>query len=436
MIIVDTALEKLQDEGKPIKLGIIGAGYMGKLITLNITTAMKGIQVAAISNRTISKAKKAYELSGISDYVVAENITQLEKSIDSGGYAVTNDPILLCRAKGIDAVIDATWALEFGTQIAVKCFENRKHLITLNADLDATVGPILKVYADRSNVIYTGMDGDQPGAIMNLLRFVKTIGYKPVLAGNIKGLQDPYRNPDTQREFAKKHHQEPKMITSFADGTKISMEMVQVANATGFKVGKRGMYGFKANHVKDALNLFPQNEMLNGGLVDYVLGAEPGPGVFVIGYNDHPVKQQFMKYVKMGDGPFYLFYTPYHLAAYEVPLTAARAVLFNDATITPAGAPVCGVISIAKKDLEKGDVLDGAGGFTVYGEIENQEIIHTDNLLPMGLADGCILTRNIDIDQPITFDDVQLPENRLIDRLYKEQLAHFKINSKNMISIE
>jgi predicted homoserine dehydrogenase-like protein len=425
MIIVDTALEQRHKENKPIKIGIVGAGYMGRQATLHILSGVKGMKVVAISNRTIAEAKRAYEQADITDYRIVSNKTELEETVASGGYAVTSDAFLLCAAEGIDAIMECTGVIEFGARIAMSCIENKKHLISLNADLDATVGPILKVYADEAGIVLTGMDGDQPGVIMNLVRFIRTVGYNPILAGNIKGLHDPYRNPDTQREFAQKYHQKTRMITSFADGTKMSMEMAQVANATGFKTAKRGMYGFRAKLVNEALELYPKDKMLNGGLVDYLLGAEPSPGVFVIGYNDHPIKQQFMKYMKMGDGPFYLFYIPYHLPAVEVPLTVARAVLFNDATIAPKGPPVCEVLSVAKKDMKAGEILDGIGGFTVYGMIDDSATVKTENLLPTGLSEGCILKKDLLKDQPISYDDVELPKERLVDKLMLEQDEYF-----------
>jgi predicted homoserine dehydrogenase-like protein len=429
MVIIDSALKQRHEEGNPIKLGIVGAGYIGRLVALYISSGIKGMKVVAISNRTLSEAQKAYELAGIKDYRTVESTNELEETIASGGYAVTTDPIHVCTAEGIDAVMEATGAVEFGAHVSMKCIEHKKHLISLNADLDATVGPILKVYADRAGVVMSGMDGDQPGVIMNLFRFVQTVGYNPVVAGNIKGLHDPYRNPETQRAFAEKHHQKPRMITSFADGTKMSTEMAIVANATGFKVAKRGMHGYRAKHVNEALNLFTNESVLNGGLVDYLLGAEPSPGIFVIGYNDHPMKQQFMNYIKMGDGPFYLFYVPYHLPAVEVPLTVARAVLFNDAAITPAGPPVCEVLSLAKKDLKAGEVLDGIGGFTIYGVIDNAEVVQSEKLLPIGLAEGCILKHDVVKDQPITIDDVTFPSGRLVDALRKEQDEHFTVTA-------
>jgi predicted homoserine dehydrogenase-like protein len=332
---------------------------------------------------------------------------------------------MLCEADGIDVVIEATGEIEFGAEVTLKAIEKKKHVVLMNAELDATVGPLLKVYADKAGVILTNADGDQPGVVMNLLRFVRTIGYKPVLAGNIKGLQDHYRNPETQAGFAKKYKQKPKLITSFADGTKISMEMTIVANATGFRTGKRGMYGPSCKHVTEAINLFSLDELLKGGLVDYVLGAEPGPGVFVLAYNDEPIKQQYMNYFKMGEGPLYVFYVPYHIPHLEVPITAARAALFADAAVAPLGGPVCDVVTLAKRELKAGETLDGIGGFHVYGAIENSDIFAAENLLPMGLAEGCKLVRDLPIDHAITFDDVEVPEGRLADKLRAEQTRHF-----------
>ena len=212
------------------------------------------------------------------------------------------------------------------------------------------------------------------------------------------------------------------MVTSFADGTKISMEMAVVANATGFRTGTRGMYDPRCKHVTEALEFFPKDKMLNGGLVDYVLGAEPGPGVFVIGYNDDPIKQQYANYFKMGDGPFYVFYVPYHLPHLEVPITVARAVLFRDAAVAPLGGPVCDVVTTAKQNLKCGQVLDGIGGFDCYGMIENSDITHKENFLPMGLAEGCRLKRDVAIDEVIRYQDVDLPEGRLCDRLRKSRM--------------
>jgi predicted homoserine dehydrogenase-like protein len=399
---------------------------MGKGIALQFFAAIVGMKLVAISNRTLSKAKRAYEDAGVEYVTNVETVAQLEHTIHNKVPAITSDADLLCQAGNIDAIIEATGDIEFSAHVAMSAIKNGKHIILMNAELDALVGPILKIYADRNDVIITNADGDQPGVIMNLYRAVKTTyGCKPVLAGNIKGLQDYYRTPETQKGFAEKHNLTPQMATSFADGTKVSMEMAVVANATGFKAGKRGMYGPRCTHVTDALTQFPIDQLLSGGLVDYILGAEPGPGVFVLGYNDHPGKKPYMSYFKMGDGPLYAFYTPYHLPHLEVPMTVARAVLFRDATIAPISGPVCDVITAAKRDLKAGEVIDGIGGFTTYGLLENSEIRQAENLLPMGLSSGCRLRLDISKDKAVTFNDVEIPANRLCDKLRAEQNEYF-----------
>jgi predicted homoserine dehydrogenase-like protein len=264
---------------------------------------------------------------------------------------------------------------------------------------------------------------------MNLYRFVKGIGVRPVLCGNIKGLQDPYRNPTTQEAFARQWKQKAHMVTSFADGTKVSFEQALVANATGMRVGKRGMYGptvAAGMPIQDAAKLYPLEALVNGpGIVDYVVGAAPGPGVFVLGTHDHPTQQHYLNLYKLGEGPLYCFYTPYHLCHFEVPNTVARAVLFKDATIAPAGAPRVEVVTTAKIDLKAGDVLDGMGFYMTYGECENADIAAAERLLPIGIAEGCRLTRDVCKDATLTYDDVEVPAGRLSDHLRLEQHRYF-----------
>ena len=421
MIIVDTALEQREREGNPLRVAMVGAGYMGRGIAFQMLTATRGMRLVAIANRTPLQALRAYRDAGVDAVRTIGSASELDESIEAGQYAITENAAALCESEGVDVVIEATGDVEFGAHVATSAIEHGKHLVLMNAELDATVGPLLKARADHAGVIITNTDGDQPGVIMNLYRFVRSIGFQPVLAGNIKGLQDPYRTPETQRSFAEKYHQKTRMVTSFADGTKISMEMAVVANATGHRVGRQGMYGPRCSHVKDALTLFPMDKLLDGGLVDYILGAEPSPGVFVLGYNEHPIPRSYMTYHKMGDGPLYAFYTPYHLCNFEVPITAARAALFHDAAIAPAGGPVCEVMTVAKRDLRAGDVLDGIGGFTAYGVLENRDPFQAHGYLPMGLAEGCRTKRDIRKDEPIAYSDVDVPPGRLADSLRAEQ---------------
>ena len=425
MILIDKALEERERTGNPIRVGMIGAGFMGRGIALQICSYINGMELVAISNRNIEKARKAYVDAGISEIKHVDSVAELENAIKNKQYSVTDNPMLLTEAGNIDAIIEVTGTIEYALHVVLNAIKHKKHVILMNAELDGTLGPLLKVYADKEDVVITNADGDQPGVIMNLYRFVKGIGVRPVLCGNIKGLHDPYRNPTTQEGFAKKWGQKPHMVTSFADGTKISFEQAIVANATGMRVAKRGMFGPTVptgTPIKEAVNLYPLEELLEGsGIVDYVVGAEPGPGVFVLGTHDHPIQKHYLNLYKLGEGPLYCFYTPYHLCHFEVPNTVARAVLFCDATITPIGRPYVDVVAAAKIDLKKGQILDGLGHYMTYGLCENSDIVRKENLLPIGLAEGCKLKRDVEKDRVLTFDDVELPEGRLCDTLWKEQ---------------
>lgn len=429
MILVDTALQERAAQGKPIRVGMVGAGFMARGIALQILSVVPGMELVAISNRRLDGARQAYAVAGVKDVITVDSVAQLEDAIRAGRYAITDNPMLLCEAEPIDAIIEVTGAVEFGAHVALRAIQHGKHLVLMNAELDGTIGPILKVYADQAGVVLTNADGDQPGVIMNLYRFVKGIGVKPVLCGNIKGLQDPYRNPTTQESFAKQWGQKPEMVTSFADGTKISFEQAIVANATGMQVAKRGMHGPTVpagTPLQEAVTLYPLDDLLEGpGIVDYVVGAAPGPGVFVLGTHDHPLQQHYLNLYKLGTGPLYCFYTPYHLCHFEVPNTVARAVLFHDATIAPLDGPRVEVVATAKIDLEAGQVLDGIGCYMTYGQCENSNTARAENLLPMGLAEGARLKRDISRDEVLTFDDVELPPGRLCDELWRAQQRHF-----------
>ena len=352
--------------------------------------------------------------------MVTDSVATLEKAIGDNKSAICEDAKALCQANNIDVIVDATGDVEFGAHVSLEAIKHGKHVVLMNAELDAVCGPVLKRYADKAGVVITNVDGDQPGVTMNLFRWVKQLGYEPKLAGNIKGLQDRYRNPTTQKGFADQYKQGVKMITSFADGTKISMEMAVIANATGFGVDVRGMHGPSCEHVTQGLDLF-STEQLEKGTIDYLLGAEPGPGVFVIGYNENPVLQQYANYLKMGDGPYYMFYVPYHLPHLETPFTIARAALFQDAATSPIAGPVVEVLAAAKIDLQKGTALDGIGGYHTYGVAENADAFRRDNCIPMSLIDDCVLTRDIPKDGVITLDDVTIPSGRLCEKLRAEQ---------------
>lgn len=434
MIIVDTALAQREAQGNPIRVGIVGAGFQASGIGLQIMTATPGIRLCAIANRHLDAAVKVFQQADI-EPVACDTQQALEAAIAAGRPAVIEDAVALARAEGLDAIIEVTGSLEFAAHVVVAALESGKDVIQMNAELDGTVGPILKVKADAAGVVYSFADGDQPGVQMNLYRFVAGLGVKPVLCGNIKGLHDPYRNPATQESFAKRWGQKPAMVASFADGTKISFEQAIVANGTGMQVAQRGMLGpdFSGGvpdgtlvPIEQTVSAFePYLKPEGAGLVDYVVGAQPGPGVFVLGTIESPRQRHYLELYKMGKGPYYCFTTPYHLCHFEVPTSIARAVLFRDPVLTPLGAPSVGVIAIAKKPLQAGESIQELGGFEVYGVAENIEVIRRERLLPIGLALGCQVVGPIEKDAALTLDDVRIPPGRLIDRLYAEQEALF-----------
>lgn len=424
MFIIDTKLQELEKNNQPIRVGLVGAGFAGRGFALQLLSGMPGMRLAAIANRTPSFAVEAFSNAGITDVAEVTSSAGLDQAVKDRKHVTTTNPELLCTSDQIDVIVEATGEIEFGCRVVIQAIQNKKHVVLINAELDTTLGPILKSYADQAGVIYTQADGDQPAKLMNLYREVKLLGFRPVLCGNIKSLIDHYRTPQTQKKFAEEHFQRPKHVTSFADGTKISFEMATVANATGFRVGKRGMLGPKCTHVNEAPNLYSQEDLLQRPLVDYILGAEPSFGVFVIAHSDQPVKRRYMNVYKMGDGPFYTFYTPYHLSPLEAPLSVARCFLFGDRALAPI-KPVCDVVAIAKRDLKKGELLDGIGGFTCYGAIDNTVALRKENLLPMGLTDGCQLIKDVTKDSALKYSDIRLPSARLADKLSIEQYTHF-----------
>lgn len=426
MIIVDTALQKRLDSGLgPVRVALVGAGYMARCIALQFATSVKGMQLVAIANRTVAKAEDAWRAAGVTDVRRVSTAAELDAAIARGGCAVTDDPSAIWESGRVEAVIEATGHVEFGTRVCYESIRRGKHAILLGAEVDASVGPILRSYADSAGVVFTYTDGDEPGVGMNLYRFVESMGYRPVLMGQMKGMLDRYRTPATQVEFARKHGQNPQVMACFADGSKLALEAAIMGNATGFVPQVRGMKGYPCAQVNDMLKSFTPDDFAREGFVEYSLGAAPHTGAFVICEDSHPEKRKLMAYLKMGDGPLYMFYTPYHLPPWQIAHSVARAVLFGDPTITPRGAPVCDTVAYAKRDLAAGEMLDGVGGYAAYGLVERADVCRQEGFLPIAVSLDCRLKRAIAKDAPIRYADVDLPAGRLVDRLRVEQAERF-----------
>jgi predicted homoserine dehydrogenase-like protein len=392
-MMLDTALQELESSGRPIRVGMIGAGAKGRAIALQLGTPAPGVRLVAIANRTISHAERAFRESGVTSWTRVETASEAE----------------------------VTGTVKFAAGVVIDAISHGKNVVLVNAELDSLVGPILKAKADRAGVIITHTDGDEPGVAMTLLRYLRTLGLKPVGAGNIKGMVDYYRTPDTQRAFAEKNDQDVRKVTSFADATKLSMETTVLANATGFHAGRRGMYGPACEHVRDLARLLPADQLLETGLVDYALGAAPGTGAFVMVHEEEPLKKAQLAYYKLGNGPFYVFYTPFHLPHIQIVSSIGRAIVHRDATVAPLNGPVCEVVAVAKRDLKAGEQLDGIGGFCTYGLIENSATARRVDALPIALSEGRVLRRDVAKDEVLSFGDlVESPEGP-VETLWREQ---------------
>jgi predicted homoserine dehydrogenase-like protein len=428
MIIVDNALRAREEQGRPIRVGMVGAGFMGQGLTNQIVNSVPGMRMAAIYNRRPERALDVYRYAGRDDVKSVGTQGALDEAIRRGTAVVAEDPMTICRSSEIDVVVDVTGSVEFGAHVILEAFRYAKPVVLMNAEVDSTIGPILRVYAKKHGAILSACDGDEPGVQMNLYRWVKGLGLIPRVIGNVKGLQDPYRNPTTQQGWAERWGQNAAMVTSFADGSKISFEQSIVANATGFQVKSRGMSrGLKYDgSIMEIQKLYDVEELRAlGGIVDYTVGPALIK-VFVLAEHADPKQRHYLNLYKMGEGPLYPFWIPYHLVHFETPFSIARVVLFGDELAPPLGGPVVEVCAVAKRDLKAGEILDEYGMYTTYGEAVNAAEMSSQRYLPEGLVEGCVLRRDIAKDTALTYDDVELPAGRLADQLRAEQYKHFR----------
>ncbi|SES92136.1 Predicted homoserine dehydrogenase, contains C-terminal SAF domain [Oceanobacillus limi] len=429
MLNINRKLAKLEQEGAYIKVGLVGAGQMGRGMISQIES-MKGMRVVMTADLVVDNITNAYKHAGVNaaNIVETDDAQVASKAVQDHNVVATTDSKLVTSLPEIDVVVDATGVPNIGAEIAWDSILNNKHIVMLNVEADVTVGPLLKKMADASGVVYTGSAGDEPGAIMELYDFADAMGFEVVALG--KGKNNPLNleaNPDTAAEEAKAKGSAPKMLASFQDGTKTMVEMNAVANATGFLPDQPGMHGFKGS-VSELPGIFMEKDkggQLNGrGIVDYVNGV--APGVFAIIASDKEEVNAEMKYLKMGDGPNYVLYRPYHLTSLETPLSIAKAYLDREATIAPYYGLQGETVTVAKKDLEAGEHLDSIGGFTVYGKLLKSSEAKDQNALPLGLVDrNVVLKKSIKKGEVITYDDVEQTKESTIWKLRSIQDREF-----------
>lgn len=412
-------LERRERAKNIIQTGIIGTGSMGRGIA-GMVQATKGMRPSLLVNRNLERAVQTYIDLGFDagEIVRSDDPKALDDAVRAGIPAVTSDAELACTVPSLDVIVEATGTVEYAAQVSLAAIAAKKHLVVMNAEMDSTVGCVLAAKAREQGVIYSYADGDQPGVMMRMIEWVKGTGFEVVAAVNCKGYLNTRATPDDIRHYAERMKTSEAMVCNFTDGTKMNMENACVANGTGLVPEKRGMHGVTTN-LKNCLADF-EHALAGRGVVDYTLGGDFGGGILVIGRSEnYDFVGHYLDYLKMGPGPNFLFFRPYHLCHVETPTTIAEAVVYNEATLTPLGAPIAEVIAMAKKDLNPGDMLDGIGGFTCYGEIDKVE--NSGGMLSMGLTENVRVTKPVRQGEPIPMDSVELDSENLVVRLREEQ---------------
>jgi predicted homoserine dehydrogenase-like protein len=424
-----TLKERLIDREKkdgPFCIGLVGAGQMGTGL-ISQMEKMHGVRIMAVADVLAERAKDSYGEAGVnlsSVHWVEDDLAKADQLIKSGERVATHSSDLLVNIPGLDAIVESTGVPNVGAIICSQAIDAGKPMINMNVETDATIGYYLTKKAVEKNVVYSLVAGDEPGSIKEIYDFADALGFEIVTIGKGKNnLLDRSATPDTLKQRAAAKNMSVKMLCSFVDGTKTMVEMTSIGNAVGFAPEVRGAYGPNCS-VSDLPKMFSPKSaggiFENRGAVDYAVG--PAPGVFVIITTDQPKIISDLNYLGLsGHGDFWCLYRPYHLANLETPITISHVLLDNAETLNTKCVPVAETITVAKKDLNPGDTIDYLGGYTVYGMIEKVIIAKEQNLVPLGLTVGGKIVKPVKMGEAISYDDIELNEDKLIVKLRREQ---------------
>ncbi|MCW6701787.1 NAD(P)-binding domain-containing protein [Anaerococcus sp. NML200537] len=425
MLKINRNLREMKDNGESIKLAIIGCGKMGASLISQLSK-IDAMEVKLVVDRNPRKAIKALVQAGVSEdkIIYTDDYNEGYEVLEKGFVAVSTNHRLAYKLLQINAVVDCTGNPPFGAVIARKTIQYHKHMISFNVECDATVGPVLHDMAKKAGVVYTGILGDEPGAIIDLVDNAYGMGLKVLVAA--KGKNNPldnYATAEILEEEAKKKGLSPRMLTSFVDGTNTMIELNAVCNALGFLPDTFGCHGITTSPERavEDFKLKADGGVLNSyGIVDFSPGM--APGVFIIVTSDQEDVRDLMKFLGFGDGPNYLLYRPYHLTSLEAPITIYDAVVENEPSIAPIHGQVADTVTVAKRDIKKGEKLEGIGSDRVFGKLTSHDRCLNEDLLPIGL-----ITSNteaiVDIkkDTVIDMSMVKIDEKATITRLRRRQ---------------
>jgi predicted homoserine dehydrogenase-like protein len=433
-----TLLAQRAASNKPIRVGIIGSGKFGAGVVAQLSR-MQGMEASVVADINLDHAQQAYTTSNVPTDAIrrARNAAEIDDAIRSGKPVITEDGLALIESDLVDVVVEATGVPDVGARMAYNALLHKKHVVMVNVEADVTVGALLRRTADAAGVVYTLVDGDQPACTMIMVDWARALGFEVVAAGRgtVLYADDPTGTPDTvpqrygfSQEMIERRTINLKMYNSFRDGSKAQLEMTALANAAGLVPDVRGMHEPSTN-VQDIARLLSHEDegglLTQHGVVELansvaedgktMLPNGLGMGVFVVIRTDHPFIAEDMKSIYHmhhgGNDHNYLLWRPYHLVSIEAPMSIAQAVFFGQPTAAPLPVPSAEVVTIAKRNLKAGEVLDGSGGYTVGGVCEKATVARSQNLLPLGLSDSARLNQDVSQGEAITYDMVEVKDS-------------------------
>ncbi len=382
---------------------------MGQGICLQ-TKLTPGLRLAVATDLTLDRANSGARLGrgpGPSKRIIA-----------------TDDTLSAIRDTDYDIMIESTNSIESAAKYCITALERGKPVVLMNSEVDLLLGPYLHAFAEKNGTIITSDAGDQYGVLTRMIDEIRMWGFEIMMAGNIKGFLNRYATVDGMMGEAGKRHLEIHACVGMTDGTKLNIEMALLCNAFNLRPSVPGMMGYRCNDVQDVFEIF-DFEHWNQNRVDYILGAQPGGGVFIIGKCEDPTQQFYLNYYKLyGKPPYYLFYRPYHLCHLETPRAVAMAFLYKKKVMEPTFGKVAEVFAYAKKDLKKGmPISHGIGSNDFYGMVD---LVKGNRGVPIALFEGegkekPILLESKDKDELLTWGDVEFPPDHYLRKLYGEQ---------------
>mgnify|MGYP001824000220 CR=1 FL=1 len=426
MSMMRQALQQRQAEGKPIREGASGAGWMGSGFVAQMRL-VPGMELVVLADSDTGAARQAFLDAGVGadDIVEASSAGAAADALRKGKRVISGSYALAAQLEDVDIVTDVTFSPATGAETAAACIDHGKDVVLINIEADVTVGHILNKRAKEAGVLYTVSSGDEPGCLMELYDFVTNLGYEIIVIGKGKNNPlNPAATPEMVAESARKADKDPYQVASYVDGSKTMFEMTCAANATGCLPMQRGMMGPDAT-LETVSEVFALEE--DGGLtkfpgaVDFVQGSSMAGGVFVTVRIEDERIQSDLNYLKVGKGKYFTFFRPYHLWFLEAPISIARAFLQKETTLVPLERPYADIMTVAKRDLKVGEKLDTFGGYTFHGVMDRAEIVRELNALPVGLAIDATVCKPVAKGDVVTWDDVQLDETSTVVKLRSEQ---------------